>query len=436
MINMGHHWVYILSVEDVRRYVGETTHLYTRFNTHWSGSTNASKSTRTLNVDRVLAIYRVDKEDMWHPPSMEPASSKAVALSLENEITLSMMKCRGTLWWGVTGGKYTDDRHVHNHSANHRPCRPLCRCDLPAEVNTCTDGDVSFKCPKRVHEFVWKKMREAGKFVDEDDEPCDFFALIRKTDDGAWPTFDYSVAASKVVGRIPPHIQIRMAEDATRFKKFCFVAEPHDPHVVQKHERWLAMLRNAIDSGRYTTLSVYCDGECNARNCINAPNNREQCICNLAFDVEFGGELRFVAPFESPTGEVDAALVSSSTHLHATFSFKHGARDLNAHLARDRHFLLNAEDADMIEFIDEEIILSDVRSDRKGAVCAELDRMGDKALPTIEFARTNGMKSCLLCGSRDYRPLKVEGRSRRVCVACTRDEDRFVRFLQSSSSRG
>lgn len=133
-VRKGVHRVYVLACNNDRIYVGETEHLFRRFNAHLRGS--GAECTRLHKPHTLLGLYNIRK-------NLEMAGRKkeryADALDVETYMTELFMLTRPEKWWTVRGGKHTRD--VGITLAGERPPmpaidvaqRPLCDCGRPCE---------------------------------------------------------------------------------------------------------------------------------------------------------------------------------------------------------------------------------------------------------------------------------------------------------------
>lgn len=196
------HWVYILSLEEKRYYVGETTRLYKRLSQHCNEK--GAIFTTEYNCKWLFAIYSVhmDYAYKWVSNSMtttikEPSHEtlldivemvkrnaksgvvdyKEKACILENEITVCMAKRHS--FEKVRGGKWCKEEYDCDYTLNLESVRPNCVCGgslFPAEVYYDYQYDILyFGCPKKNMEWI-----NHDEITVPYNEPCDFRLVIDK----------------------------------------------------------------------------------------------------------------------------------------------------------------------------------------------------------------------------------------------------------------
>jgi len=188
------HWVYVLECDEDRIYVGETTHLFTRFNQHINGgSVNTSKwaprflvglykvadNTRfaeyhnAVTVNKEYNKFIIDRWSSGHDV-IDP-------LLIENRITERFLYERSKTHdynyldnFCVHGGKYTKDDagidlKIKRFNLENLLDRPLCKCNVPAEVKLSKDTHtIYFVCALK---NVWPDFYDCLDVAD----PCDFY---------------------------------------------------------------------------------------------------------------------------------------------------------------------------------------------------------------------------------------------------------------------
>lgn len=210
------HWVYVLECEDNFIYVGETEHLYKRFEQHLRG--RGAKNTSMHSPRKLIGLYKVNENYSFYEyrNSIRKGDYNKFILDnwglqegdnllIENHITERLFYERrnnseygsGNEWYRVRGGKYTrSDMDFHLEFAKEwsiRPNRiigsykattpidrmsteeivdrPLCKCGMPAEVKLSADKTkIYFICALK---NVWSDFYDRLIVGDQ----CDFWEL-------------------------------------------------------------------------------------------------------------------------------------------------------------------------------------------------------------------------------------------------------------------
>ncbi len=207
------HWVYILKCEDDFIYVGETEHIFKRFDQHLKG--RGAKNTSMHIPHTLIGLYKVSDNYSFYEYRTQSDIKTVVDnwaintgnhLFIENKITERLFYERRNNseygshneWYRVRGGKYTRDymdfalHHakawsersnriigsyratspIFRMSENEIVDRPLCKCGMPAEVKLSKDkSKVYFVCATK---NVWPDFY---KFLTVSPS-CDFWELF------------------------------------------------------------------------------------------------------------------------------------------------------------------------------------------------------------------------------------------------------------------
>jgi len=188
------HWVYILSLDGDRIYVGETTRLIRRLSEHTMKHKHGSISTDIFKVNKLLGLYKIDNNIDYYSVITRQIFNH---LDIENIITENTMRYTGDKWWKVRGGKHTkilydniqkceckdynncsecyfykftkDEmiklRLIKNASSNlqykYNPPyleeslkRPKCYCNIPSEIKF-SNNKCCWVCPMRGNYWIY-----------------------------------------------------------------------------------------------------------------------------------------------------------------------------------------------------------------------------------------------------------------------------------------
>lgn len=167
-VKKGQHWVYALACNNDRIYVGETEHLFRRFNAHIRGS--GAICTKLHKPHTLLGLYKIRQNLAMVGRKKERYTD---ALDIETYVTELFMLTRQDRWWTVRGGKHTKEIGI-KVSGEREPMpaidivsRPLCDCGRPCELT-----EHGFVCAaKEIHGWSkdilkWCNLKLA--------KPCDF----------------------------------------------------------------------------------------------------------------------------------------------------------------------------------------------------------------------------------------------------------------------
>ena len=156
-------WLYVLSDDNEDyMYVGMTYRLVTRLNEHIEGV--GAQATQKWDYSTIQAIYKIDTVEQHNH-------------SLEDELTLKLMKGRGISWWKIRGGKW------HQTSVRPKPKEltamtlypETCCCHFPVAEKVAKDGRRLTCCPRKDIDWLQGKVAADYKFADVE---CDYFRWV------------------------------------------------------------------------------------------------------------------------------------------------------------------------------------------------------------------------------------------------------------------
>lgn len=198
------HWVYILSCDDFKLYVGETIELIRRMRDHIKG--RGSKFTEMYPPEKIIAIYKVSILAKFFEFNRSCRKSKNINndildtfnlyndgrshsenKSMENIITELLMSEDPYNFENIRGGKYTiiDREHEIRNEEKYFKDLPICDCGLPCNIEKNVEENcLYFTCAKRnfrkLNRFDKRKMIDDG--IDIDATPCSVYQRYKYTE--------------------------------------------------------------------------------------------------------------------------------------------------------------------------------------------------------------------------------------------------------------
>lgn len=153
-------WLYVLSCpnEDYM-YVGMTYRLVTRLNEHITG--HGAEATSTWDYNTIQAIYKIDDIEQHNH-------------SLEDDLTLKIMKGRGESWWKIRGGRWhqTSRREKPQQLIDLKEYPETCCCHYPVVIKISKQGRKYSSCPRR--DVDWLQGKISDEYAIAEGE-CDYF---------------------------------------------------------------------------------------------------------------------------------------------------------------------------------------------------------------------------------------------------------------------
>ena len=206
------HWVYILSCEDHKLYVGETRRLYDRIGEHGDEFKYSCIQCELYPPKYMYGMYDPIKNEMYEEYSNILCNddeeynngflegdlagvlfnyskweqgynyyglkhdAKKIALDLEKDLTLTLMKKLGGNWDNVRGGPYCKEYINKNPSVTFNYTRPCCKCPhkMPAELHE-YKGVLYFRCVK-----IGMKWYDGPILIPYQDDQCDFYLPVNR----------------------------------------------------------------------------------------------------------------------------------------------------------------------------------------------------------------------------------------------------------------
>jgi predicted GIY-YIG superfamily endonuclease len=154
-------WLYVLSNSgDEYFYVGMTYRLGTRLREHMQG--RGAATTKAWMFDTVQAVYKID-EDRQHDHSMEDL------------LTLRMMKGRGGAWWKVRGGRWHQPGRIDKPQAlaDMKEFPEMCMCHYPVAEKVSKSGREFMSCARK--DVDWIRETEGAHGYRFPGRSCDYF---------------------------------------------------------------------------------------------------------------------------------------------------------------------------------------------------------------------------------------------------------------------
>lgn len=154
-------WLYVLSDSDEEHfYVGMTYRLVTRLQEHMA--CEGAQATKKWAFDTVQAVYKInDEREHDH--------------SLEDALTLKIMKGRGGAWWKIRGGRWHQTSKIPKPQqlVDMRHFPEFCICHYPVAEKTSKAGRRFACCARKDVDWLQNtSVGETCKFADSD---CDYF---------------------------------------------------------------------------------------------------------------------------------------------------------------------------------------------------------------------------------------------------------------------
>jgi predicted GIY-YIG superfamily endonuclease len=367
---MGH-WIYILSLDGGRYYVGETVRLVRRLAEHFGG--RGGQCTHEHSPEGLVAVY--------------PLPLEADAHEFENHMTLLMMRAMGQKYWLVQGGKYTDKFQPQNPSLQIDPDRPLCHCGVPSHVITCRNGGQLFVCPRT--QSIWELMTEQTNFVLPNTTPCSF----KKYSVHRGATFEY-----------PPA-----------------VPEP-SPQLSAKPPGVYAF----IDSSRDVAKALCESYATSDRLSVTARCSAVHCLCHRSLVDVFDCDIDPADQIHVSIPEDDAYIVAIKT-VDGSAKLSFGS---STSVGSQDHFVVTSLGSIEQDLENKTMLVEDQSGVHKEYTCMALDVIASK-VPNLRFARANNMARCIGCGAFEYKAVKSEGGFLRLCTRCATDCDTMDRLRRS-----